>query len=52
VETCSKEISRDNEQLKQELAHLTRDLTKNKGKAELTQPHQVNNIKEMNKLNE
>jgi hypothetical protein len=39
-----------NEQLKQEVAHLTEDLIQVKGKTEQTQPHQDNTIKEIKKL--
>ena len=34
VDTCTQEVAMENEQLKQEVAHLTKDLTQMKGKAE------------------
>ena len=33
VDTCTQEIAKENEQLKQEVARLTKDLTQVKGKA-------------------
>ena len=32
VDTCTQEVTMENEQLKQEVAHLTKDLTQVKGK--------------------
>ena len=46
------EVAMENEQLKQEVAHLTKDLTQVKGKTKPTQPHQDNTIKRVKKLNE
>ena len=34
VDTCTHEVEMENEQLKQEVAHLTKDLTQVKGKTE------------------
>ena len=34
VETCTQEVAKENEQLKQEVARLTKDLTQVKGKTE------------------
>jgi hypothetical protein len=42
----------DNEHLKQEVAHHTKDLTKKKGKAKSTQPLQDNTAKGVKKLDE
>ena len=42
----------ENEQLKQEVARLTKDLTQVKGKIEQTQLHQDNTIKGVKKLDE
>ena len=42
----------ENEQLKQEVACLTKDLTQVKGKTEQVQPHQDNTIKGVKKLDE
>jgi hypothetical protein len=42
----------ENEQLKKEVACLTKDLTQVKGKMEQTQLHQDNTIKGVKKLNE
>jgi hypothetical protein len=42
----------ENEQLRQEVAHLTKDLTQVKGKIEPTQPHQDNIVKGVKKLDE
>ena len=42
----------ENEQLKQEVAHLTKDLTEVKGKAKQAQLHQDNTIKGVKKLDE
>ena len=45
VETCTQEIAMENEQLKQEVARLTKDLTQVKGKMEQAQLHQDNTVK-------
>ena len=37
VETCTQEVALENEKLKQEVAHLTKNLTQVKGKTEQTQ---------------
>ena len=42
----------ENEQLKQEVAHLTKDLTQVKGKTEQIQLQQDNTVKGVKKLNE
>ena len=42
----------ENEQLKQEVAHLTKDLTEVKGKTEQAQLHQDNTVKGVKKLDE
>ena len=42
----------ENEQLKQEVDRLTKDLTQVKGKTKPTQPHQDNTIKRVKKLDE
>jgi hypothetical protein len=39
VETCSQEVAMENEQLKQEVARLTKDLTQLKGKTKQVQLH-------------
>jgi hypothetical protein len=52
VETCTQEVALENEQLKQEVAHLTRDLTQVQGEAEQTQLHQDNTVKGVKKLDE
>jgi rubrerythrin len=49
VETCLKEIARENKELKQEVARLTRDLTKKKGNAKKAQLHLDNTIKGLKK---
>ena len=51
VETRTQEVTMENEQLKQEVAHLTKDLTQVKGKTEQAQ-HQDNTVKRVKKLNE
>ena len=45
VDTCTQEVAKENEQLKQEVARLTKDLTQVKGKAKQTQFHQDNTVK-------
>jgi hypothetical protein len=52
VETCTQEITMENEQLKPEVACLTKDLTQVKGKTEQAQPHQDNTVKGVKKLDE
>ena len=52
VETCTQEVAIENEQLKQEVAHLTKDLTQVRGKTKQAQLHQDNTIKEVKKLDE
>ena len=52
VETCTQEVAMKNEQLKQEVAGLTKDLTQMKGKTEQTQLHQDNTIKGVKKLDD
>ena len=42
----------ENEYLKQEVAHLTKDLTEVKGKTEEAQLHQDNTVKGVKKLDE
>ena len=51
VDTCTQEVTMENEQLKQEVARLTKDLTQVKGKTEQAQ-HQDNTVKRVKKLNE
>ena len=46
VDTCTQEVAKENEQLKQEVARLTKDLTQVKGKMEQAQPHQDNTARE------
>ena len=45
VETCTQEVTMENEQLKQEVARLTKDLTQVKGKTKQAQLHQDNTVK-------
>ena len=52
VDTCTQEVAMENEQLKQEVARLTKDLTQVKDKAEQAQLHQDNTIKGVKKLDE
>ena len=52
VDTCTQEVTIENEQLKQEVARLTKDLTQVQGKTEQTQLHQDNTIKGVKKLDE
>jgi FtsZ-binding cell division protein ZapB len=52
VETCTQEVAVENEQLRQEVACLTKDLTQEKGKTEQTHPHQDNTVKGVKKLDE
>ena len=52
VDTCTQEVAMENEQLKQEVARLTMDLTQVKGKMEQAQLHQDNTIKGVKKLDE
>jgi hypothetical protein len=52
IETCTQEVAMENEQLKKEVACLTKDLTPVKGKMEQTQLHQDNTIKGVKKLDE
>jgi hypothetical protein len=49
IETCSDEIAMDNEQLKQEMAHLGKALYDKKGKAKQIQPPQDNTTTGVNK---
>ena len=52
VDTCTQEVTMENEQLKQEVARLTKDLTQVKGKTEQAQLHQDNTVKGVKKLDE
>jgi hypothetical protein len=52
VETCSQDITIENQQLKPEMTRLTNDLIQVKGKASKAQPHQDKTIKEVKKLDE
>ena len=52
VDTCTQEVAMENEQLKQEVARLTKDLTQVKGKMEQAQLYQDNTIKGVKKLDE
>jgi hypothetical protein len=49
VETCSNEVAKENEQLRQEVARLGRDLYDKKGKAKQIQPPQDNTATGVNK---
>jgi hypothetical protein len=49
VETCSNEIAKENEQLKQEVARLGKALYNKKGKAKQIQPPQDNTTAGVNK---
>jgi hypothetical protein len=49
VETCSDEVAKENEQLRQEVAHLGKTLYDKKGKAKQIQPPQDNTIAGVNK---
>ena len=50
VDTCTQEVAMENEQLKQEVARLTKDLTQVKDKTEQAQHHQYNTVKGVKKL--
>ena len=52
VETCTQEVALENEQLKQEVARLTKDLTQVQGKTGQAQLHQDNTVKGVKKLDE
>jgi len=52
AETCTQEVALENEQLKQEVACLTKDLTQVQGKTEQAQLHQDKTIKGVNMLDE
>ena len=52
VDTCTQEVAKENEQLKQEVARLTKDLTQVKGKAKQAQLHEDNTIKGVKNLDE
>jgi hypothetical protein len=52
VETCTQEIAMENEQLRQEVDRLTKDLTRARGKTKQTQLHQDNTVKGVKKLDE
>ena len=52
VDTCTQEVAMENEQLKQEVARLTKDLTQVKGKTKQAQLHQDNTVKGVKKLDE
>ena len=52
IDTCTQEVTLENEQLKQEVARLTKDLTQVKGKTEQGQHHQDNTVKGVKKLDE
>jgi hypothetical protein len=49
IETCSNEIAKENEQLKQEVARLGKALYNKKGKAKQIQPPQDNTTTGVNK---
>ncbi|OIG07261.1 hypothetical protein A7M85_20310 [Acinetobacter baumannii] len=49
IETCSDEIAKENEQLKQEVDRLGKDLYNKKGKAKKIQPTQDNTTAGVNK---
>ena len=50
VDTCTQEVAKENEQLKQEVARLTKDLTQVKGNTKKAQLHQDNTVKGVKKL--
>ena len=50
VDTCTQEVAMENEQLKQEVACLTKDLTQVKGETEQAQLYQDSTVKEVKKL--
>jgi hypothetical protein len=50
IETCSDEVSLENELLKKEVVRLGKTLCDKKGKAKQTQPHQDNTTAGVNKL--
>ena len=52
VDTCIQEVAMENEQLKQEVARRTKDLTQVKGKTEQAQHHQDNTVKGVKKFDE
>ena len=52
VDTYTQEVAKENGQLKQEVACLTKDLNQVKGKAKQAQLHQDNTIKGVKKLDE
>ena len=52
VDTCTQEVAKENEELKQEVARLIKDLTQVKGKAKQAQLHQDNTVKRVKKLDE
>jgi hypothetical protein len=52
VETCTQEVALENEQLKQEVARLTKVLTQAQGNMEQAQLHQDNTVKGVKKLDE
>jgi hypothetical protein len=49
VETCSNEVAKENEQLRQEVARLGKALYNKKGKAKQIQPPQDNTTAGVNK---
>jgi hypothetical protein len=49
IETCSNEVTKENEQLRQEVARLGKALCDKKGKAKQIQPPQDNTTARMNK---
>ena len=51
-ESCTQEVAKENEQLKQEVAHLTNDLIQEKGKAKQAQLYQDNTVKGVKKPDE
>ena len=52
VDTCTQDVTIENEQLKQEVACLTKDLTQVKDETEQAQLHQDNTVKGVKKLDE
>ena len=52
VDTCTQEVAMENEQLKQEVARLTKHLTQVKCETEHAQLHQDNTVKGVKKLDE
>ena len=50
IDICTQEVAMENEQLKQEVAHLTKDLIQVQGKTEQSQLHQITPSREWRSL--